>query len=333
MTAGQPRYLQVGEEAPLLELLADVFGEWPAAEIDVAPLDHLRWKTERGHSESWYRPYGVEREGRLIAGGLRYIRQIKLGGRARTAVSGADIAVLPAHREHGVYSMMADWSREIITEAGYELAYGHQSGHPALRRSSRQRAATKPFRNYIEVLVAHLSEPPDNARASSDYRIEAADALDERADALWAAASTQFEFIPARTRDYLNWRYCDQRAGIFGVTVAEDEQRMLGYIASRVSHGRGYIADILVLPDRLDVVASLTRETLLQFAATGITTVDCWIPMHHPYKDTLVQQGFGRTKTTRQFSCGPLKMAQAELAFIGDPHAAIHLTAGDTDLV
>ncbi len=39
-----------------------------------------------------------------------------------------------------------------------------------------------------------------------------------------------------RNRDYLNWRYCDPRAGGFLVTQAEENGRLVGFSAPKINH-------------------------------------------------------------------------------------------------
>ena len=38
------RDYQDGDEGGMLDLLTEAFGEWPATDIRVPPIDHLRWK-------------------------------------------------------------------------------------------------------------------------------------------------------------------------------------------------------------------------------------------------------------------------------------------------
>jgi hypothetical protein len=38
------RYYRDGDEEGILDCLTAAFGRWPSVDIDVAPIEHLRWK-------------------------------------------------------------------------------------------------------------------------------------------------------------------------------------------------------------------------------------------------------------------------------------------------
>ena len=107
---------------------------------------------------------------------------------------------------------------------------------------------------------------------------------------------------------------------------------MLGYTVLASSHGLGSIADLLVLPERLDVAASLVADAIDQFGRSDISELSCAVPGHHPYRHVLEQLGFGAKRRTILFNYRAATADDA-LAFIGDPLASIHVALGDTDLV
>ena len=310
-------------------MLTKAFGSWPKVEIAVEPLEHLRWKLEGGRSGG-YPAIIVEQDGALVGAYIIAIRRVKFGGRVLTATGGSDVAVLPEYREQGVFGAIADHMRSE-NHSRFDLSLFYRSGHEAVTRVVG-RAERGLFGNYVEVHVADLTARLHDT-GSGPLTVREVAAFDERINGFWEAASQPFDFIPARTRDYLDWRYCDRRGGAFSTTIAEAGEHVLGYLITRTSLGRGYIADALALPGRLDVVAALTSEALTRLAATGIHTVECWLPARHPYGETLARYGFVRMKTSPRFMYRGQRASEAELSILRDPATAVHLMIGDTDLV
>ncbi len=102
----------------------------------------------------------------------------------------------------------------------------------------------------------------------------------------------------------------------------------------RVLRGKGYLADLLALPGRDDVVQSLVRDALARFRAAGVSAVQWWSPTHHPYKQILARQGFlHKRRRKRELGYRALRASSEELAFLEDPRAAVHFVLGDTDVV
>ena len=60
-------------------------------------------------------------------------------------------------------------------------------------------------------------------------------AFDERIDEFWKIVNDNHDFILERGREYLNWRYCDFRAGEFIVEQAEEDGKILGYIVYNIN--------------------------------------------------------------------------------------------------
>jgi len=156
--------------------------------------------------------------------------------------------------------------------------------------------------------------------------------FDERIDTFFDDAASAFDFIGLRTMDYMNWRYGDIRAGDFRITTAEEGGRILGFSVLALSHGRAKIADLLALPGRLDVAASLLGDAIRYAHAARAASIDCWLPRRHPYRSLLRREGFLRTANRPHFF-ERIGGADEDVAFLDDPSAAIHFTLGDSDLV
>ncbi len=325
MTEWQPRPINSGEEPALLDLLFEAYGAWPKAEIAVDPIDHLEWKLEEGHDDC--RAVVVEADGRLVGGVVLTFREVMLRGRSALGASGGDVAVHPSYQGQGVFSAMTPFLLGVNMRA--DISYGYRSRNTAVQHALLP-FHRQVFGNFLNVLVAST---PSTAEPDATSEIRTVPAFDERTDALCRDAARQFDFIATRNAGYLNWRYCDRRAGEFTCLVAEESRHMLGYAIHRVSRGRGYLVDVLTLPNRLDVVLALALRSLADLRNAGVRDVECWLPMHHPYFDTLAQAGFTAVRTTQDITFRSLRIPGEELAFLREPDISVHFTLGDTDLV
>ena len=319
-----PRSYRDDDAEELVRLLQQVFDGWPGVEISVEPVDHLRWKLSSHDTAKQY-SIVAELDGRLVGSQLLIARWVQVGGQLLLSRIGTDMVVHPDYRKRGILAKM--WALREEARHRFDLNLG-QGGHAASRRLGRDTGRTE-FGNATDILVHRASDAPPPAGAA--WTIAGARTFDERIDGFFEEASRPYRFITVRNLEYLTWRY-DLRAGDYSIRLAEDAGRILGYTVLATSHGAGAIADLLVLPERLDVAASLVADAIGQFGRSGISEVSCAVPTHHPYRDVLEQLGFDAKRRTI-----PLNYRHAAgddaLAFIGDPLASIHVTLGDTDLV
>jgi hypothetical protein len=157
--------------------------------------------------------------------------------------------------------------------------------------------------------------------------------FDERMDAFCATAAAPFALVHRRTTSSLNWRYCDPRGGAFTVRLAEQDGHVLGYLVLAARGEIGYIADVLALPGRLDVVRSLVEDALRILDEAGIVQARCWMPAVHPYNAVLRLYGFSLTPKQTGAAWSPHRLDANALSFLNDPHAPVHVTIGDSDHV
>ena len=129
----------------------------------------------------------------------------------------------------------------------------------------------------------------------------------------------------------MNWRYTDPRAGRFTIRLAEEGGELLGYAVLRRSRRNAYIADLLTLPNRDDVLLALIQGALAHFGELGEGAVRCWMARHLAYRQTLQQCGFRAIRQVHGLSLGPHGTTNVD--FLADERAAVHFCVGDTDLV
>ena len=299
---------------------------------------------------------------------LLWLRPARVRGGVLVQRASADLAVHPDYQQLGILKVMRDFKDEAFRGV-FDFYIGGFSKHPAIVRGRVGRTDRHPIGNRIQVrerpltLRAALSRFGPRAGRSmrntsgslrlaaqsmlglargrgapaerTAWAVHQVESFDERIDRLWEEASRSFGFIPERNADFLNWRYCDPRAGRFTALLAEGGGRALGYAVLQVSHGRGYLADLLVLPERLDVLDSLLAEATGYFEEAGVPIVVAWSPTRHSYNSVLHRHGFlVRPTRTRKFAYVTLHRRMEEaLSFLQDPQARLHFTAGDVDVI
>jgi len=327
------RALQPGDEPRLAELLAATFDGWPSVEVAVDPVEHLRWKLANHPDASRY--HVVADAGTAIVGSrLFLVQDVLVGGRAFRARQEVDAAVHPDWQGRGVMSDMVRFANEAHGREP-DLWYAVRSRHAAMLHLNESDDA-EAFFSKVSVVERRL-DAADDANAhpprAVGMTVQPVEVFDERVDALFAEASATFAFIVRRDRSYLDWRYADPRAGRYSITLAEEGERLVGYVVASVSHGQGAISDLLTLPGRDDVVASLLLDAEARLREAGVSAVECWSSPSHPYAQVLRQLGYLRKRRTIGLKFVPRGATREELAALGGRRARLHIMAGDTDLV
>src|SRR5690606_11857936 len=93
--------------------------------------------------------------------------------------------------------------------------------------------------------------------------------FDERVDALDEVCSSEFDLLPQRGHQFLNWRYFDPRTGPSIGIIAEEGDALVGYAVLRKHTVRAHIADLLVAPGRTDVARSLVDACVRRAQGDG----------------------------------------------------------------
>lgn len=123
--------------------------------------------------------------------------------------------------------------------------------------------------------LRHLATPRGN---SPGVRVASIDRFTDAFDALYDRVAPQLGISVERTKDYLNWRFCDKPFSAYRRLAATDEHGgLLGYLVSKTvrdsSGAAGEIVDVLFLPDRPDVLAALVGAALREFEAVRASSV------------------------------------------------------------
>lgn len=351
------RSFRAGNEPAIRRVLDRSFERWPPFEVGASPDDFIRW-----FAEGWGPGRGdvhvAELGGRIVAVSLAFLRPLRLGGDTVIARQGAYGAVDPDVRRGGVARQFVLWRDAQPTQ---ELSWGFTQVE-ALQRSRNVRGTVasanpidvsarvlRPLRAAREARRGWSGAPSYAAlaalgllrnRGSSPAKgISEVTRFDDRTDSLWSAAANEFDYIPWAGAGYLNWRYFDPRAGSSLGLVAEGERgKLLGYAVLRFRGARAHVGDLLALPTRTDVAASLLRGAVRAALHAGSAAVECTLPRAHPFSSALRSTGFVRlagrsAEMTRRFGVTPTRIDVGRLGMLADPSGRIHVTLGDSDLI
>ena len=293
--------------------------------------------------------------------------RILLRGRPGLRLQFVDHAVRPSWRGQGVSSASLAFRQRTLA-ARYDLAISDVQSPLMIQRT--RKFDSRPFGNPVLPLVLPLNlrdfarrwaagrglpgwagapllaalalrprrRPWGRSRGAGHravgFGLYEVERFDDGIDGFFSAASAPWELIVVRSREHLNWRYSDPRGGRFDKWVARDDGgTILGYAVASVRGERGRLADVLALPERLDVVSCLVAELVAALERAGCVEVLCWLPRRHPYREVLRRAGFLDARREPSITYRPCGTPAEQLAFLDAPEARVHFTLGDTDLV
>ena len=351
------RHARPGDEDAIAELFLKSFDGWPPFAINGTPREFLDWYYEP-HSSTQGISLVVEAEGRIASASTRILRPALVGGVWHPARLGGYVATDPAFRGRGIYRLLAE-----LGDAQPQHFAWHLTQVAPLLRITEERGVfplANPFEVYVAVLEAPEVERPVRpkslakatvyegvsllgmARRLRRAAVETCTArrvseFDERVTDLAARAASEFYFFPLRDQEFLNWRYCDARAGTFTVCIVEDGDALLGYVVLRTDKRRAHVVDLLVDPSRPDALRLLAATALSEARAAGCDSVECWMFRNHAYRAAIEDAGFVRFPSRSKRLAGqvriePFGVDRAAFAFLYSPLATIHIMEGDTDL-
>ena len=350
-----------GDAEQVLGVLRDAYGVWPRFDIGVDPVDHVRWQlgspAAPGPPVNWVAVAGD----RLCSIHIGYGRSGVLKGREVAMWFGADSATAADFQGHGLYTRLRErWLEDA--RGGYDLFATSPVNPIVIRRLDREERSSNlgnPMRLRVKVLDAkQLAGASHTSRGVRDLRVfrllafqclrlfgsakqrlmrgrygaietHRIDRFDERIDALWSDVRNGFDFALERRSEFLNWRYCDGRAGDYAVFVSEEGGGILGYVAVKISQGRAHLDDLCARPDRDDIVSGLIGAAEAYALERGAAALHCQMVQAHPFNKVLADHGFVDARLTFNFVSMPLRIGLEEVAVLERRDAAVHLTGGD----
>lgn len=353
-----------GDEEAIVPFLENIMG-WPATSTTVDHFEHWRWKFLAN-------PLGFHLvcvalfDGRVVSHSASMPVRVKVGDRTVIASQGVDLCTDPSFRGGGLIGRTMACRNRMKDEHNVELDFGFPN-----EASYHISIAKQGFTDLNIVMLQHRYIIDEDQffrkvrfgsikrlgyssyqllRRSLGPRVDVGGGITigregvtgKEFDELFARASENFDVIVVRDSDYLNWRYCDHRAGDFIVRTARQDGRLAGYMVMRDETKDGSrflnIVDCLVDPRSPDVLTLLLLDCISLAKEMNIETVLCCLPEGHPYGKFLTDVGF--LSQVRYTGNSQMKVIALERAGAGSLLAALtrkglrtHIMLGDTDWV
>jgi len=317
----QIRPYEKGDEEGIVTLLSSTL-QWPGLNIPSSPLDHWTWKNLDSPNGSFV--IVADHDCAIVGCSHISIVRCKVVQDEIYLGNGIDVAVHPDYRKLGIFNRMNKKRFRFLQEKNISLALW-SSGNPILFKKWNQISASFPHELHghvrirdIDLQLKHMKvvDPfivktgytllssvnklrRKLAPKASESKIEVypITLFEQDVDELWAKASTEFDFVVVRNSTYLNWRYCDRRAGEYTVFGARDGDELAGYIVLATNstpdgYPMGYIVDLFTLPSRPDATDALLNKATETFDEQGINIITVLSNSSSPYKKNLYRAGF-----------------------------------------
>lgn len=359
------RAYQPGDDEAIVELLEVVFDGWPNFDLVCSPLEHWRWKYQNNPLRTNRITLGIS-DNRIVGCNHYLPLKVKIGNKVYLSSQGLDVAVHSDFRRMAIFNKMMDLGIKMKKEYGSQfhyyvtwnlnlskflLSYYHRFPHYArrlfrihnvglqLRKEPMKFGSIYQYGVRLMKLANQCRNALQSNRLSSyGFDIEKIIHFDERVEGFWEELRDHYHFIVERSRDYLNWRYCDPRGGDYLVKIAQRDAKILGYMVLRIERHHpdypiGYIVDLLTLPNRLDVATALVEDAVSYFDGHHINIILCMLMRNHPYEAILKRNGFIiKRERVPLFYKAYAEIKELTKREIRSP-SRIHFVYGDLDVI
>ena len=272
----------------------------------------------------------------------------------------------PDHRRIGVYSEINKFRMELIKKKGIKFFYSYVSDpiiikqylgnqnyfifpHPIinyvwiknidlhLKKLDAKNAWVKKVGFFVLKTISKIRKTMEHAKKNNErIKISEISAFDTRINSFWEMVSKRYCFIIERTKDYLNWRYCDSRSGDNVIKQIEEEENILGYIVLRIRTSKakdyyiGTIVDLLTIPNRIDVIDALVAEAINYFISKRINTIECLFAKNTKFASVLKKHGFIEIKHRAYLFCFQSGIDNEIKKIESNRFDNVHFAHGDT---
>jgi hypothetical protein len=128
---------------------------------------------------------------------------------------------------------------------------------------------------------------------NENLKIKEITRFDDRINDFWEDVSRNFSIIVVRKKEHLNWQYFQRPNSNFKVLLAEEDEKILGYIVFTSEDKKGFVADLLAYPHRPDVAQSLITIATKQLREENVHRIFCqMLKLNNPYYRILRANSF-----------------------------------------
>ena len=358
----QVREYQEQDQSQIIQLLTSVFPGWPRIDTPHTPQDYWNWKyTAAPNTENMI---AVAEHQDQIIGCLHTIPHRYKGPQGQDkCATGTDLAVHPDHRGTGLGLQLADKINQMLTEAGYKFTYSI-TGNPKLTKGIPRGQTVFPGEviNYAKIndidrqlhaypmshewlikagfhTLKGLTRLKKAIKGGGEQHVaEEADSFGPETDTLWKQVETKYRFAATRTSDYLNWRYCDPRAGGYEIRKTYTGDKLTGYCVFRANRHKaeypvGFITELVTAPRRPDVAHTLVQSVDDWMSDADVNIVNFQGMEASPTFKVLESHGYLNTRIKITILLKPLVPLQELDSILGGDPRRIMISWGDHDVL
>ena len=315
------RLYQTGDEEGIVDLLKLSFPEWAKRE---APLDYWKWK----YLDT---PLGsvvvvAVRDDKIIGSAHRINFNVKIEALVYSYQLGDDLATHPDFRGMGVYNKIMVFIEKLRLKENKillsitsnpitindqikrgRIIFPHLISHMIRVKNVGLHLKAKSVKNakiikfglsFFKALnrLKNILSFTLHSKHKEDFEIIQTTSFDDRINTFWEKGKDSYNFILEKNSGYMNWRYCDPRAGHYVVKQAVKDGEVLGFIVLELrkdgDYAEGYVADLLALPGRMDFAEALLKNACKYFDDIGVNAVNYRAVKGHPYLSLFSRNGF-----------------------------------------
>lgn len=352
------RYVS-GDDEEIVSLLESGFVDWPKTELEGSVFDYWSWKylsNPLGLTSIHLAVYGD----RIVGCDHGNLRKIKIMDETYLCSCQGDMTVHPDFRGRGIWKQIRE--HELDEELGVKLVHlmtGNQiviNGFKNVRPEFSHRLSNFVFIKDIDLHLKNIPTDHDlvmklgfntlktinsfryllKSVSDSTISVDDVSVFPIEVNKLWADNCSRYNFVVERTKQYLDWKYCDPRSEKTIVKVARNQDKLLGYIVLGVNryvsgYPIGYIVDIFVDNHNSEVTRALVSEAMRYFEHEKINLVNYLMVNGHPINKIFQEFGFldSRISLHMFYNTRELDMQMKEV--FSSKAETLYFTWGDHD--
>jgi hypothetical protein len=283
---------------------------------------HIPWTSEQYDWQLIQGPAGpadvrvVECDDSLVSLYVGTKKHLWVGGDILRGVMVQDVLTHPSYRGRGMLNALAtSFLSEMHErdECGY--TFPNKLSENSFRRSGWTELMPVPFMGCV---AGPQGTVTDMAAEVSTF--------DSSIDVIWPDAGIPVGVV--RSAEFLNWRY-ERPGNIYRKFVISD----IGYFVLKL-YDRGtekvlHICDLVVREGARELCKPTLASIKALAAQLEASSITCWVPFGHPYRQTFEDAGFAPDVTNDRyvFATGPNKLLSTLTK-----QSHWHLSQGDSDV-
>jgi hypothetical protein len=173
----------------------------------------------------------------------------------------------------------------------------------------------------------------------ADVAVRRIKLFDDGITEFWSKIRGNYKFCSVKDAEWLNYRYCDIRAGEYQVFLAEENSNVLGYCVTRVNKvnplfPRGFIMELMCPVNQMDIADALLLEAHKAFNEQSVNDVQIWVASGGFLEKIAKRHGYVKTRPNKflYFEPNTPNLDEKLLEISDAPVDSINLQLGDMDL-